>query len=1352
MQQCLFNIDDINSLPYTLRHPLKQAHAAYSEEKYGKVMNHLLDFFEISASFCSYVFMRLLQQEAEAQPQVQVVLEQFVNKIDQKRPLSFGDWLNDLLTPMLAAMMKHLPEHPLSKSFAANIYIKRRNILLGTKSMPSIVQIRNEYRGHSTTLSEDIYHNISDLLLPRICSMIEALRPMTACKYDIAQGRYIIHFEESNQSIDLYPLVYCDEKDFRYVLHTLKDEQTCYVAANENAVTRISYDMNAAVDKAMQQIVPSFDIAQDLNWSEIKKCMHASSSNYLKRVYAEKKYNQELFVERENLTTALKAFYDSDKTLFPLIGEAGQGKTTQLAYWTERLIDADKPVLTFAASDFAFCSLDISVKQMFGFSFRKDIKRLTDNIHNMAEANNQDVYILVDALNECMRYADTDDNNAEGPLLLYKALCRLFINEGYTRFKVLFTCRNYTWTNQVLPSTEAERPFMYTTNDDLQVRGFSDKDAAKAYHIYQQLYQMHTPYHELDPRIALRLRDPLTLKNTSGIFLGKNLSDSPDQYTTIALYNQLYEDIANSYAGNRQRQLLELFADTLLNAYLNGEAKDSLLTDDIRQATNDRNSPLHELAMLMYRKDGVSIAYAELLNKAERPMLKEVERQGKNGSEVYVQFIYERFMEYVLGRAFVKRHQSPKATDFIKAFETCAMNVVFLGAMRNALIMTCLAEASFSTLIELEYKWGDDFRVMSLVNDTINTLISENYEDELFDLIPTLISCSDGNNEDITEFNTIVQAIQSNAADSMVIERHKALSAKLAPIMRLKKLASVSLINGVLLSDFYNEKLYTHDALLLLWQLITDDIYDVRNDACMYIYYLSKRTRTNGFEPLHENLTVKIVKQIYANLRKGNLAYKIVAKKARTNTFTYLETATRLAVLLIIDNTLTEKPIKENEDIASDMLSEMKSIFRYLTGNLLLIKAFMPFLQVVMKRQVTFQSDYVNNAMEYQTCWEPDTFKNIEYQGSSWQPDDIAKLMQFAYHFLKKKELMEQATEGNNPDFSKLLEEQQLWHNMRKKLLSAYKSGDSMSYFVIERIMIIMGVADWQNVEPIVKAFFTEEFRNSRMFDYTQMSMLYSLYQIAVKSKTPNAELLDIYTREAVDWTRRLRGLFVGHRSSKANATGKYKRNLMSWYSAVYCTYAGECGVLEGDERCVPAFYQLIDEAIDNTDRELLIHLVENITELVTDMGYYNLALDLLKYIMQRFDSVEKIKQFDQVTLQRSGVYEYGLVKLIGNVLGTAKNYCPERVNAFIQRELSSLPFPGVDSYQDSILNYNPSGESLQDVLTHKFGNFLIFSLLNLRPVDDFAVEAINAITKSRNSFVWFEQVVKILIRHLFKS
>ena len=207
----------------------------------------------------------------------------------------------------------------------------------------------------------------------------------------------------------------------------------------------------------------------------------------------------------------------------------------------------------------------------------------------------------------------------------------------------------------------------------------------------------------------------------------------------------------------------------------------------------------------------------------------------------------------------------------------------------------------------------------------------------------------------------------------------------------------------------------------------------------------------------------------------------------------------------------------------------------------------------------------------------------------------------------------------------------------------------------------------------------------------------------------------------------------------------------MSWYSAVYCTYAGQCGQLEGDSRCVPAFYDLIDEAINQNDRELLIHLIDNIMELVTDMGYYNLALDLLKYIMVRYDSNEKIELIDRVPLDRKGIYEHGIVKLIGNVLSTAKSYCPERVNSFIQRELSALPFPGISSYQESILNYNPSGESLQDVLTHKFGNFLTYALLNVRPVDDFSIEAIGAVTRSRNSFAWFEQVVKILIKHLFQ-
>ena len=58
-----FNIpsEKISLLPYTLSLPIKQAADAIQAQHYGKAMNHLIDFFEISTPFCSFVFLRLLQ-------------------------------------------------------------------------------------------------------------------------------------------------------------------------------------------------------------------------------------------------------------------------------------------------------------------------------------------------------------------------------------------------------------------------------------------------------------------------------------------------------------------------------------------------------------------------------------------------------------------------------------------------------------------------------------------------------------------------------------------------------------------------------------------------------------------------------------------------------------------------------------------------------------------------------------------------------------------------------------------------------------------------------------------------------------------------------------------------------------------------------------------------------------------------------------------------------------------------------------------------------------------------------------------------------------------------------------------
>ena len=867
------------------------------------------------------------------------------------------------------------------------------------------------------------------------------------------------------------------------------------------------------------------------------------------------------------------------------------------------------------------------------------------------------------------------------------------------------------------------------------MRGFDREETRRAYEIYQQLYQMRTPFDQLDRRVTLRLKDPLTLKFTAGNFLGRPLSDQPSSYTSLALYNQMADGIANSYAGNRQRDIIGLLADYILSSYLRGEAVDSVPVDELRAAIGDPSSPLHQLAGLMYKKDGISIAYAELLNKAERPILKEVTRRGQKGEEQrYIQFIYERYLEYVMGAAFLRRHGGGGAQAYAQALQGADANVVFIGAMRNALLQECVAAGSFSTLIELEARWGEDYRVLSLVNETINTLIQENYEDELFALVPQMLAVqSEEEQRVIGEFNEVVKTIESNKAEADTIARHKELSAILAPTIRLKKLASVSTVNGILLTDYFNEDLYSHDALALLWQIMADPIYDVRNDACMYAYYLSNRHHTLDYAPLRENLTVRIIKEMYQNIKRHNLLYNMAASKARTQAMLYVETASRLAVLMIIDNQLNPDAGERGKAIVADMLDEIKSIFRYFTANLNLVRLFMPFFQIAMRRQVTFQSDYVNNAMEYQTFWEPATFVGNDYRGVSWNQRYVAQAMSFCHHHTRY---------GRQCDSADCLAEERRWQELQPALLSAYKTGDSFSHFVLERMQVIMGTSRWENLRPIVEQFFTDEFRRAPWFDYCQMSMLYVLYQVATQTGELNQQLLDVYSAEARDWTLRCRGLFRGRRSDKANATGLYKRNVMSWYAAVCHAYG----------QGVPVFYELIDRAIAADDRELLIHLVENISELITDMGHIDTALALVKYILEKYDTQQKLDRLDQVPLERGGVYQYDLVRLIGNVFSTAKNYFPAEVDAFIQKEVVGLSFPGARTYREDILNYHPSGENLQDLLTHKFGNFLMYSLLNVEAIDDFAVEAIAASADASDSFAWFEKGVKVMVKHLFNK
>ena len=1060
----------IEKLPFTLSSPIERFIECVKKEDYGRAMNYAIDFFEIAAQYLSCILIAFIQKKEEELSITKKHKEMIraIQKIDVKRPLSFGDWVNDILFPLLKAATEIMPDDPVVISLNKHLITKSGNLFIGGKKNPSIVQIRNEYKGHSTTLSEDIYKGVVYTLEPRIFLLLQAVVPLQeftyfACKKQIESNKYTVcllnghspdkekivettqplepfHYYicdglvESEQQllIDVFPLVFCNEKNYVYVLQTLKDEYISYVSSNENATTFTNDCWNEALDKCLQKTLPSFDVAKELNRDEIIALTDKASRKFLEHAYKEKKYNRELFVDRVTLSALFSDFRTSGKTLFPLLGEAGQGKTNQLCYWTERLMEENTGVLIFNSSAFSEFTLEEKIKDIFGYSRRKPIKKLLDNIHKKMAEQNEQVYFLFDAINECISYKG-NDNNAESPLNLYRDIRSLLIDEEYPNFKVLFTCRTYTWKNLIQPQIPTEDGCIFHTQDEeIAVRGFTNDELEKAYEVYRELYQMDTPFSSLSRNKIIRLKDPLVLKIACTNYLGMELPATPLSYTSLSLFEKMLHDISRSYAGNKQCSILKELARYILQEYEKGVPADSISSNSLRQAYFDKQSQLHTMAQLVYKKDDISVAYGELLNKPERPVLRLAEKDDGSGQ---LQFIYERFLEFMLASVFVERERSNlpagekniAAETFFNTLQHAGTNVVFMGAMRNALIMDYVHTRNSSVILELINKYGDNSEVMLLITETLDVLIRENYENEIFALIEQFLSQQPEDGEMLIQaFNAVNKKIEASQADDFVISEHNRLFNLLAPVIRLRKLASVSVVNSIFLTDYFNEGLYQNNPYRLLWALMADPIIEVRNDACLYVYYLSNKTHTLEYSLISENLPQRIIHEMF-NYIKSNPVIKIaLAKKCRNQSVIFIETAGRLSLLLIIDAMLTESESgKKQVDM---LLNEVRTVFKHITFNGYLLRFLMPFFGILLRRQVTFTSLYVNNIIEYQTFWDENLVPVRSENKDEWTRENFKEILTFIFHYNRYYKNNQNNFDKNEiPDFTKHYKQKSLY-------------------------------------------------------------------------------------------------------------------------------------------------------------------------------------------------------------------------------------------------------------------------------------------------------------------------------------
>ncbi len=230
----------MSRLPHTLAHPLEQFEACRKDADWFKSANYMLDFFEASSQYVSIVLLGMFRDAIlSGACECGGDTARAVAKIDGKRPLSFGDWCNDILPVLLKDAVNLFPEHPLVLSLS-KVISKKRNIFLGSKNEKSIVQIRNEYKGHSTILSESIYADVVAMLLPRLEERRASLASL-----------------ENYDDSGLDPLVHRDAKGHEYVFQSLKEESVSFISVDEDALTYIGDDDKEKFAAWLQVLLPS---------------------------------------------------------------------------------------------------------------------------------------------------------------------------------------------------------------------------------------------------------------------------------------------------------------------------------------------------------------------------------------------------------------------------------------------------------------------------------------------------------------------------------------------------------------------------------------------------------------------------------------------------------------------------------------------------------------------------------------------------------------------------------------------------------------------------------------------------------------------------------------------------------------------------------------------------------------------------------------------------------------------------------------------------------------------------------------------------------------------------------------
>lgn len=507
---------------------------------------------------------------------------------------------------------------------------------------------------------------------------------------------YLTREQNKSRMLKLYPFLIAWEKDTDLELSGSQNDAALLDKFSNSRVyylATVLWESFARQDDALladffynfKRTLEMKRLEEKLSWERLKDISNQITEQNMGD--AVKKYNPELYLEREEVRRVFDDFLASDKTGLVITGKSGVGKTN-FVMATLGVLQSDAQVCALAYNG-ARLPAEGALADLLQADLQKfiELPLLSAETPDLwtALSQNPDIahkklIIFIDAINENPQASD-----------VVQRLDWLVGRNLHPWLKIVVTSRPEAWRMITYELKLSELQYYWCSGEDemgvqlqefrqtdpdslaIQIEKFSRNEVQQAYQKYKAVFGLLTDYTDLPVEIRKMLQDPLIMRLVAEIHRNKAIP------ATIRI-DQIYADYVKALEASKRLYpedvafLRYKIIPRMANKQDNALTEDEVLTDN-------------ELYELIFNTD--TISNGQPVNRSfQRLVDAEILASLPEIGEVAISFKYERFYDHFMGEHFyLQYHDKADAQANYQELVASIRTHPFLwGAVKNALV------------------------------------------------------------------------------------------------------------------------------------------------------------------------------------------------------------------------------------------------------------------------------------------------------------------------------------------------------------------------------------------------------------------------------------------------------------------------------------------------------------------------------------------------------------------------------------------------------------------------------------------------------------------------------------------